>query len=36
MAHLNVLAGEEANRARPVVRSIRVTDLKEALARGFV
>ncbi len=35
MAHLNVLAGEEASRARPVVRSIRVTDLKEALARGF-
>jgi uncharacterized membrane protein len=35
MAQLHVLMGAESDRARPVVRTVRVRDLKDALARGI-
>jgi uncharacterized membrane protein len=35
MAQLHVLMGSESSRARPVVRTIRARDLKDALARGI-
>jgi uncharacterized membrane protein len=34
MAHLHVLMGAESIRSRPVVRTITLTDLKDALAQG--
>ena len=35
MAHQHVLMGAEANRARPIVRTIGLRDIKDALAEGI-
>ena len=35
MAHQHVLMGAESNRARPIVRTIGLRDLKDALAKGI-
>ena len=35
MAHFHVLTGTEALNAPPVVRRIRFTDLRDALAKGI-
>jgi uncharacterized membrane protein len=35
MTHLHVIAGSESTETRPLVRKIRMSDLKEALAKGL-
>jgi uncharacterized membrane protein len=35
MAHLHVIAGAEARPARPIIRTITISDLLDALARGW-
>jgi uncharacterized membrane protein len=35
MAHQHVLMGAESNRARPIVRTVGLRDLKDALAKGI-
>ena len=35
MAHQHVLMGAESNRARPIVRTIGLRDIKNALAEGI-